>query len=177
MPINNRYNQGDNLFTRATAEAVVRHKNNNPGVDPDTGNVDGGICSGITSAWVVSVLHADAVPAAVPPAGFPAFFEVLRFQGAYFKELHGKADTHLNALGQAMQVGVCAIGTVNARPVTAPQLPAGTQWAAYVSLQGHVIGAARRDGNYYLVDPNFGCSSIPPQVPSSKTSTAWRRRT
>ena len=160
MPINGRYNPDDILFSRASSECIIRGKNNNPGVDADTQNVEGGICSGITSAWITSLLNANKVPEAGDTASFSNLFNnVLRFQGAYLKELHGKSDNHLQKLSTAMVVNGAKAGQLRARPLVSAQLPKGEWWAAYVSMGGHAIGIGRFNGLFHIMEPNFGLFS------------------
>lgn len=158
MPIANCYlKSGAPLFAAASHGAHVPHKNNNPGVDADTENVAGGLCSGITSAWVAAVLCAPADASAVTPQDFEHCFDnLLRFQGAYLKELHGKADTHLAVLRKHLPFDYVLHGALACAPLTAASLPAQAHWAAYMSLGGHAIGIGRYNGQWMIMDPNCG---------------------
>ncbi|MFC4729747.1 hypothetical protein [Coralloluteibacterium thermophilus] len=156
MPIDNAYKSGNTLFSRASSECIIRGKNNNPGVDADTDNVDGGICSGITSAWIVSLLNANKVPECRDTAKFAGHFDVLRFHGAYFKELHGTSEVHLEKLSGALVVNGVKAGKVQGRPFTLDQMPEAGWWAGYVSMKGHAIAVGKFEGFHHIMEPNFG---------------------
>ena len=161
MPIPNRYALNHTLFTRKYTEKIVRYLNSTDAtVDADTGTQGHGICSGITSAWIVSVLNANKVPGATQTGKFePLFLNVLRYQGAYFKELHGKADNMLETCGAAMITNGTSDGVVNTRVLTQAQLPGHGWWAAYVSMRGHAIGIGKYGDLYLIMEPNFGLFS------------------
>lgn len=145
------------LFAAAASQCVVLGKNNNPGVDADTENVEGGICSGITSAWLAALLSAGKDPSATEVAGFAdAFDNLIRFQGAYLRELHGKADVHLAALRGHLGFDFEEQEQIQCRQLQLDDLPEREHWGAYVSLRGHAVGAGRFNGQWMIMDPNLG---------------------
>lgn len=148
---------GHALFENAVSEeGLIRHKNTakDLNVDPDTGNIKGGICSGITTSWMIQFLN--RIAEARQEDLFKANYDVTRFQGAYFKELHGKAPEHLDALRNVMEHNLSELNAQEKRDVTELTLPDQTQWAAYVSAWGHAIGVGRYDSEYFMMDPNYG---------------------
>ena len=150
------------LFAAAASQCVVRGKNNNPGVDADTENVEGGICSGITSAWLAALLSARNDPSATEVAGFTdAFDNLIRFQGAYLRELHGKADVHLAALRGHLGFDFEELEAIACRQLPLAQLPPSEHWGAYVSLRGHAVGVGRFNGQWMIMDPNLGLFLYP----------------
>jgi hypothetical protein len=165
MPIQNRYNHGDTLFGRSPTGDMgkVRHLNNAPkgngGVDSDTQNVGGGICSGITSSWILGLLNANHGKDYCDAKKFPSVFSTLRFQGAYFKELHGTSENHLQKMGEVTVTNGEKDRKIETKVLTSGQLPTSQWWGAYVSMRGHAIGCGRFEGNYHIMDPNFGLYS------------------
>lgn len=158
MPINNAYN-GGTLFTRAASECIIRGQNNAPAtIDPDTENVGGGICSGITSSWVACLLNANKRPEARDTAKFGDLYSnVLRFQGSYFKELHGTSENHLNQLATTpILLHGKHIGNLEKRTVIGANLPNVGWWASYITMTGHAVGAGSYTGFYHIMDPNYG---------------------
>lgn len=150
------------LFAAAVSQCVVRGKNNNPGVDADTENVERGICSGITSAWLAALLSAGKDPSATEVTGFSdAFDNLIRFQGAYLRELHGKADVHLAALRGHLGFDFEELEQVQCRQLQLDDLPEREHWGAYVSLRGHAVGVGRFNGRWMIMDPNLGLFLYP----------------
>jgi|GEM_PF-3275814 len=150
-----RYYQGMDLFENANSSAEVRHKNNARGIniDDDTENVNGGICSGITTTWLIMFLNNN--PGAFEKE-FENHFEITRFQGAYLKELHGKAPDHIAKMNESLDTRLHEIGKQSERSASKFQIPLHPKWAAYVSVWGHAIGIGQLNKQYYIMDPNFG---------------------
>ena len=148
----------------AKTKAIVNGKNKVDGLDGlDTATATQlsgrGICSGITSAWILALLNGVDDARGDPDANtFVKYFnEVLRFQGAYLKEEGGRADHffgEMNARGFDTQIGQGKIISVDR--LTSAALPGDARWGAYVSLWGHAIGMAVYDGRFFLMDPNTG---------------------
>ena len=155
---------GATLFTRAKDSAVKRGFNNAPGakdrladgVDTDVQNrLQGGICSGITSTWVIRLLSGSD-DARVPGKYIGFFDNVARFQGSYFKDVHGRIDNHLTQLGKIFNANVKHIKDLSGEAFNANVFPQAVKWGAYVSAFGHAIGAGRHLSEFYLMDPNVG---------------------
>lgn len=155
---------GATLFTRAQDGAIKGGFNNAPGVKDDLaegvdadvqGRLQGGICSGITSTWVIRLINGSD-DARVPTKYIGFFDNVARFQGAYFKDLHGKIDNHLKELAKVFNAKVTHAQDLVAIQFNATDLPQLTRWGAYVSAYGHAIGAGRYLNAFYLMDPNVG---------------------
>lgn len=171
---------GRDCYGRADGKASVSNSNNAPagegGVDADVvGRLGGktaggakvnsktqgrrvGICSGITSAWIIGILngHSDATST----DKFKDYFDnVLRFQGAYMKDFDPKAKTD-DFVAQLAKIGFAAGIKMDklekVRNVSGGALPAGGGWACYAAVFGHAIGVAAADGASYLMDPNYG---------------------
>lgn len=156
MPISNGYGYSVKpLFENVDTEVIVRHKNNTKdlNVDPDTGNVGGGICSGITTAWIVMFLNDNQ---SAFPAKFEENFEVTRFHGAYFKELHGKTPDHIEKMDKVLDSRLSEVNRQSQRQTSSLILPSDTKWAAYLSIWGHAIGIGKTNNKYYIMDPNYG---------------------
>ena len=155
MAIYNGYNSGKTLFENADISVEVKHKNNVIGlnIDQDTENVNGGICSGITTAWLIMLINNNDE---AREAKFEENFEITRFQGAYFKEIHGKAPDHIAAMNEALDSRLHEVGTQTERKVIKFRLPLFPIWGAYVVVWGHAIGIAQFNKAYYIMDPNFG---------------------
>lgn len=150
------------LFDAAASQCVVRGRNNNPGVDADTENVEGGICSGITSAWVAALLSAGNDPSATQTTAFADAFEnLIRFQGAYLRELKGRADVHLAALRGHLGFDFKEHEQIQCRQLQLADLPDSGHWGAYVSLRGHAVGVGRFNGQWMIMDPNLGLFLYP----------------
>lgn len=164
MPSNPINIYGATLFTRAQDNAIKRGFNNAPGVTDDLDEgVDadvqerllGGICSGITSTWVIRLIN--GIDDARVSAQFIEFFDnVARFQGAYFKDCHGRIDSHLKELGKIFDAKIKHEKDLADTAFTAGDMPQLTRWGAYVSAYGHAIGAGRYLNEFYLMDPNVG---------------------
>jgi hypothetical protein len=171
---------GRDCYGRADGKASVSNSNNAPagegGVDADVvGRLGGktaggakvnsktqgrrvGICSGITSAWIIGILngHSDATST----DKFKDYFDnVLRFQGAYMKDFDPKAKTD-DFVAQLAKIGFAAGIKMDklekVRNVSGGALPAGGGWACYAAVFGHAVGVAAADSASYLMDPNFG---------------------
>ncbi|QHQ36755.1 hypothetical protein [Algicella marina] len=145
----------------AMRKAVVNGNNNINGLDGfDTAAAERlsghGICSGITSSWMLALLN--GVAEAIDTDSFVAYFnDVLRFQGGYLKDMGGRADdffAQMNMKGLDTQIG--STGTVRTAELTIAHLPDSDTWAAYVALWGHAVGMAQKDGRFFLMDPNYG---------------------
>lgn len=125
--------------------------------DADTENVERGISSGITRAWLAALLSAGNDPSATEVAGFAEPFDnLIRFQRAYLRELHGKADVHLAALRGHLGFDFQALGSIECRQLQLADLPGREHWGAYVSLRGHAVGVGRFNGQWMTIDPNLG---------------------
>lgn len=126
-------------------------------INPVTGNPRGE-CSGITSTWIIAFLSGlDDSEKNIHK--FPAFFEnVLQFQGAYMKMIHGKADRHINRYAERGDIRrVKKDSTKFGSHLRPYQLPTKNWWAAYWSCVGHAIGLGRYiRGGYYVMEPNAG---------------------
>ena len=73
-------------------------------INPVTGNPRGE-CSGITSTWVIAFLN-GLDDAEKNIHRFTSFFEnVLQFQGAYMKMIHGKAGRHIDRYAERGDIG------------------------------------------------------------------------
>lgn len=171
---------GRDCYGRADGKASVSNSNNAPagegGVDADVvGRLGGktaggakvnsktqgrrvGICSGITSAWIIGILngHSDATST----DKFKDYFDnVLRFQGAYMKDFDPKAKTD-DFVAQLAKIGFAAGIKMDklekVRNVSGGALPAAGGWACYAAVFGHAIGVAAADSASYLMDPNYG---------------------
>ncbi len=154
------------IFARANGRSGVTRLNRTPNT-ADQGTMDQlgnrGICSGITSAWVIGCLS-GLQEGARSLTGFRGYFiNVLRFQGAYFKELHGTSEEHLGELGTHMNHHVVFINRVNRKKLANKHLPHRGWWAAYVSLRGHAIGIGKHNATFYIMDPNFGLNTYQAQ--------------
>jgi hypothetical protein len=125
-------------------------------VDSDVqGRLQGGICSGITSTWVIRLVN--GVDDARTPGKFTEFFDnVARFQGAYLKDRHGKIDNHLNELSTVFNARIKHEKDLSGTSFKVNDFPQLTKWGAYVSAYGHAIGAGRYLNEFYLMDPNVG---------------------
>ncbi|NEP57038.1 MAG: hypothetical protein F6K31_08440 [Symploca sp. SIO2G7] len=153
------YGYGNHLlFANAASkeDGLIRYKNNVKGlnVDPDTGNVDGGICSGITTTWLIKFLN--NVDAGHEVKAFLKDYDATRYQGAYFKELHGKAPDHLAQLDNVLKSNLNEVARKKVRQVAQLQFPSSSEWAAYVSAWGHAIGIGQLNTSYFMMDPNYG---------------------
>lgn len=171
---------GRGCYGRADAQGAVSGLNNAPagdgGVDSSVvdrlgGKTSGGanvnsktkgrrvgICSGITSAWIIGCLN--GYPAATSTGDFKDYFDnVLRFQGAYMKDFDPAAKTD-DFVAQLAKIGFAAGIKMDRlekiRNVSGGALPAGGGWACYAGVFGHAIGVAAADGASYLMDPNYG---------------------
>ncbi|MCG8578150.1 MAG: hypothetical protein MI810_24945 [Flavobacteriales bacterium] len=156
MPISKGYGYTVKpLFGNADKEVIVRHKNNTKdlNIDPDTSNVGGGICSGITTAWLVMFLNDNQ---SAYPAQFEENFEVTRFQGAYFKELHGKTPDHIEKMDKVLDSRLRELNRQQQRLTSGLSLPTASKWGAYLSIWGHAVGIGKAGNKYYIMDPNFG---------------------
>lgn len=154
------------------------------GLDTETATRLGkmGICSGITTAWMLALLNdIEAARGQPDDNAFVNYFNtVLRFQGAYLKDMGGKADDfffEMNRLGFDTQIG--NIKTVRKAKIDEGDLPSEQRWAAYVSVWGHAIGMAIFDGRYLIMDANKGLleyDDIPTMLDSlSRGADAHRR--
>jgi hypothetical protein len=167
------YLYGANVLTNSGNRAGRGGGRNRPpqgvhGVDADVqqalrkinihGNlVPRGECSGITSSWIIAFLNGldDAEKNIYK---FPSFFvNVLQFQGAYMKMIHGKAERHINRYAERGFVGrIQKDSTKIGGHLRAFQLPKRNWWAAYWSCVGHAIGLGKYRGGYYIMEPNAG---------------------
>jgi hypothetical protein len=164
-------------FKRATSSAAGNYVNTDPGtaggIDADiAGQFQGGICAGITTAWVVAFLSGDADASST--AGFQSYFDnMLKFQGAYifnFKSKQGvSTSTHgmekfldpMRELG--VPPGVHKTKEENVQLVGSSIFPDGN-WAAYTVIPGHAIGIGAVGGSYYAMDPNYGLHSYSDKI-------------
>jgi hypothetical protein len=172
---------GRDCYGRADGTASVSNSNNAPagegGVDSDVvGRLGGktpggakvdsktkgrrvGICSGITSAWIIGCLN--GYPAATATDGFKDYFvNVLRFQGAYMKDFDPKAKTddfvaQLAKVGFAAGIKLDKLEKVR-NVANGGVLPASGSWACYAAVFGHAVGVAADGSKWYLMDPNYG---------------------
>ncbi len=171
---------GRDCYGRADSKAAVSNSNNAPagegGVDSDVvgrlgGKTSGGakvnsktqgrrvgICSGITSAWIIGCLNGRSD--ATSTDGFKDYFvNVLRFQGAYMKDFDPKGKTD-DFVAQLTKVGFAAGIKMDklekVRNVSGGALPAGGGWACYAAVFGHAVGVAAAASASYLMDPNYG---------------------
>jgi len=148
----------DVLFSKANSEGLTTKTNSAPStIDDDTENVTGGICSGITSSWMIALLNANKMQEARDTAKFPELYNnSLRFQGAYFKELHGTAEKHLPAAGVVAVVNGEPLVKIEKRNIATNDIPTLGWWACYVSMRGHAIGIGKYNKFFHIMDPNFG---------------------
>lgn len=172
---------GRECYGRADGKASVSNSNNAPagegGVDADVvGRLGGktpsgakvdskthgrrlGICSGITSAWVIGCLN--GYPDATSTDKFKDYFtNVLRFQGAYMKDFDPKGKTddfvaQLAKIGFAAGIKMDKLEKVR-NVASGGVLPASGNWACYAAVFGHAVGVAASGSNWYLMDPNYG---------------------
>ncbi len=132
-----------------------------------------GICCGITTAWMMAVRA--GIRDALDPALFAAFFEVLRFQGAYMKDAQGNAKGNLadaffrmignlpnrhyrtfgqSRLAQQHQFVSLTQGVADVFGWAVPD--SSVDWMAYGGLYAHAIGVAHVGQRWYIMDPNHG---------------------
>ncbi len=145
------------------------------GVDTDTQErLPGGICAGISDAWTVGACM--GVEGAVDCDAFEDhFMSVLRFQGAYSKDLDSEmagaagGDWKLNGrfrfrherrISELMYRCDKALAVVFQTKFThyyqvGDQLPEGN-WAGYLAVWGHAIAIGRHDNAYLIMEPNAG---------------------
>jgi hypothetical protein len=164
---------GADLFGRSFAQKTIQHLNNAPGglggVDDDVQNRLGaegasemvdrrhGICCGITLAWIIGFCSGRNDSQST--AGFEEYFmNVLRFQGAYFKDNKGNVSSLDDLEGFYPQglikgaSGKCTPLTLGTGPSTFPV----NRWAAYLGIWHHAIGIGGTQGAWFIVDPNAG---------------------
>ena len=160
-----------NAFSRSSSRQEIRHRNNawyewqESGLDQDVKgrlNADDGadrnhgICSGITGAWIIGYLN--GVEGARDPSKFKSHFDnVLRFQGAYMKDVGGRTDRHLSLLADNanFDAKIRKTDELTLTSVKLSDLPAGRKWAAYAAVWHHAIGIGGGDG-FFIMEPNFG---------------------
>lgn len=173
---------GAQLFPNAQFQAVVKRRNNAPGlpggggVDADTAgrigyrNIDTGarvagtnkgriqgICCGITAGWIVALLNGNEHATEID--GFKEFFlGPLRFQGAYVKDFkpNSKSVEELyKSFGIEGRYNKTGRVVLNSDNINA-NLPDVPLWAGYVSSSRHAIGIGYRTYRYYVMEPNGG---------------------
>lgn len=167
---------GASLLGNATEHKEIRGLNNAPGgadgVDSDAqfrlgadnspvGMLDRrhGICCGITIAWLVGFVHGR--PEASQCDQFEDYFrDVLRFQGAYLKDVKGNI-TGIDELAQAYAHDCIPISkNRHVLPHTlAATMPDQPVWAAYLGIYHHAIGIGYANYRHFLMDPNAGLYS------------------
>lgn len=167
---------GASLFGNAYKFAVIRGSNNSPGgdggVDLDVqyrlgadnsprGKLDRrhGICCGITVAWIVGVCHRRED--AVNTTNFENYFRnVLRFQGAYLKDV----NETVGGMDELNGVHPMGVNKIRSGRCTSDELsgvfPASGTWAAYLGLYHHAVGIGTDSGTfsnrYLIMEPNGG---------------------
>lgn len=169
---------GKALFGFATEHKEIRGKNNAPGgadgVDlaaqwrlgadgSPLGKKDRrhGICCGITIAWMVGFVHQRSE--ATRTDEFEDYFrDVLRFQGAYLKDVKGNIGG-IDELGQKYVHDCVKINEAkNVSPQTlVASFPSNATpvWAAYLAAYRHAIGFGYANYRYYIMEPNAGLYS------------------
>ena len=150
-----------NAFGKAADRCWVLRHNNTRDLNVDVkvrANLLGhGICSGITSSWVIGFLSADRTEAKNTEQFRTYFYNVLRFQGAYMKDLGGRTDKHLEALlNSGYNAGIRQLKNERVNVVSPGILPIENEWAAYTAIFHHAIGIGHSGGSYYMMDPNYG---------------------
>jgi hypothetical protein len=163
------------LFGFCTEHVEVRRQNHAPGgvdgVDQDVqfrlgadnsplGMQDRrhGICCGITIAWMVGFAHQRSEATSIDQ--FPAYFrDVLRFQGAYLKDMKGNIGG-IDELGQKYVHDCVKISEVkNVAPLAllaAFPSNATPVWTGYLGAYHHAIGFGYARYRYYIMEPNAG---------------------
>lgn len=150
-------------LVKATRNHGMNNAVNLVGLDPRTrsallplGQPAVGICSGIVGSWIIAVLN--AVPEATDHDLFVAYFNnVLRFQGAYLKESHGRPEDFFKRLnGLHLDTGCRLLMKLSSPYLSAKQLPREARWACYVAFGGHATGLACTNGGLFAMDPSYG---------------------
>ena len=167
---------GAPLLGKATEHKEIRRLNNAPGgqggVDFDVqyrlgatasplGALDRrhGICCGITIAWIVGFVNGR--PEASRVDKFESYFQnVLRFQGAYLKDVKGNIGG-IDELGQVFAHNCIRIS--QSRHMlphnVAANLPNEPVWAAYLGIYHHAIGIGYLNYRHFIMEPNAGLFS------------------
>lgn len=148
---------GGLAFGKATAQEVVKGKNNSPKDTPE----QSGICKGLVSAWIIAFLHGDE--GARDVTKFKNYFvKVLRFHGSFVSDYSKPTGYQIeNIYSKMSELGVNPGLKLHADFSTpkleVEQIPHHAAWGAYVNVWEHAIGLACDDrGNYWIMDPNYG---------------------
>jgi len=153
---------GATCYEKTKINKIIKAKNKAPdgdgGVDEKTQETlqGHGICSGMTTTWVIGFLGTQA--GANDVREFEAYFDnVLRFQGAYLKENGGRIEKQLEAvLKEKLDHDCKKLTASKGKDVKALTIPDKGDWGAYLAVWGHATGIGCKKGLYYIMDPNYG---------------------
>jgi hypothetical protein len=167
-------------FANASENCRIEGKNNAPGgeegIDQDLQQklgADGyvgeiadrrhGICSGMTVAWIASVLNNDEEALGVEP--FENYFmSYLRFQGAFLQVKGGGSEKKFAKLAEVMahnckkfQLQYVSVKSLK-KSIESVAGKKRTFWAIYAGHRnkdgGHAIGLAKAGTRWFAMDPN-----------------------
>lgn len=147
------------ITTRHCGVKYHRSRNDGKGLRlsaEDRKRTAGGICAGVTSAWIVGLLSGRS--AATRYDEFESYFvQHLRMQGANIQDtLDGIEGTEMLMRKGIPQASSIASGRRNSMFDFLPR--EDSTWAAYLGIHGHALGCGHIAGEryYYILDANYG---------------------